>query len=147
MGNNVPAGVRLGLLVAALAAAAPLGAELLKLSLLARQAPPFTLKQDIFRTAEDGAAPVADNPAEPRQVEALQRSIAEEIYQSVSYEGFILKNARRLALLNVSGDFFAVGEGDVIVGKIRILRVGKDTVTIEYDGQPYEIRIKGDQNG
>ena len=59
-----------------------------------------------------------------------------------------MKNARPLALLNVSGEFFTVGEGESVLDKIKHPEDQPRTmVTIEYDGQPYEIRIKGDQNG
>jgi len=138
------------LLLAMAAAAMPARAELLKLSLLERPAPRFTLKLDIFRGGSDdgigAASAAAANPA-PAQAESLQRSIAEEIAQSVAYEGFITKNSRPLALLNVSGEFFTVGEGETVLDKIRILKISKTSVTIEYDGLPYEIRIKGDDNG
>jgi len=140
------------LLLAMAVAAMPARAELLKLSLLERTAPRFTLKLDIFRGGSDdgmgaaSAAATAANP-NPAQAESLQRSIAEEIAQSVAYEGFITKNARPLALLNVSGEFFTVGEGETVLDKIRILKISKISVTIEYDGLPYEIRIKGDENG
>jgi hypothetical protein len=139
------------LLLPSLAAAAPAPAqaqnELLKLSLLAKSAQRFTLKLDLFHGGADASAPGAADSATPFQAETLQRSIAEEIAQSVSYEGFILKDHKQLALLNVSGEFFAVGERDMILDKIKVLKIAKDTVTIEYEGQPYEIRIKGDSNG
>lgn len=139
----------LAVLLAA-AAAVPVRAELLKLDLLRRGDPRFTLRLDIFRGGADpgaGAAPSRTTAATQAQAEIQQRTIAEEIAQSVSYEGFIQKNARPLALLNVSGEFFTVGEGEAILDKIRILKITREMVTIEYDGQAYEIRIKGDQNG
>ncbi len=141
---------RIAFLVLAMAAAMPARSELLKLGLLQRTAPHFTLKLDIFRAGGDvgmGAASSAAADPSPAQAEILQRSIAEEIAQSVTYEGFIMKNAKPLALLNVSGEFFTVGEGEVVLEKIRILKIAKALVTIEYDGLPYEIRIKGDENG
>ena len=140
------AGLALALALAA-AAALPARAELLKLELLQRPAPRFTLKLDIFRgNAAAGAGAASSRAAEPTpaQAEALQRTIAEEIAQSVSYEGFIMKKDRPLALLNVSGEFFTVGEGESVLEKIRILKITREMVTIEYDGQPYEIRSKGD---
>ena len=81
------------------------------------------------------------------RADALQKTIAEEISQSITYEGFIVKNSKRSALLNVSGEFIMVNEHDQVLGKIKILKISKDVVTIEYDNQPYDIRIKGDQNG
>jgi hypothetical protein len=144
--KNKAARLALAALLAA-AAALPVRAELLQLERLRRPAPRFTLKLDIFRGGADMGAPAVAAEPTPAQAEVLQRSIAEEIAQSISYEGSIMKNARTLALLNVSGEFFTVGEGEAILDKIRILKITRQVVTIEYDGQPYEIRIKGDQNG
>lgn len=140
------------LLAVALAAAAamPARAELLKLDLLRGTAARFTMKLDIFRGGDDPGAdamPSGATAATQAQAEIMQRTIAEEIAQSVSFEGFIQKKARPLALLNVSGDFFTVGEGESILDKIRVLKITREMVTIEYEGQAYEIRIKGDQNG
>lgn len=125
-----------------LAAASPLRAELLKLSRLEKPARRFAVRQDLFRSGEAPAPSRAQKAA--AQAETIQQSIAEEIAQSVAYEGFILKNAKPLALLNVSGDFFTVAEGESILGKIRVLKITRQLVTIEYDGAPYEIRSKGD---
>jgi hypothetical protein len=129
----------------------PLRAELLKLSLLEKTAPRFTCKLDIFNgaAAQAGSNGSRENslPANAAQAEAVQKTIAEEISQSISYEGFIVKNAKNSALLNVSGEFFIVSEQDVILDKIKILKITRDVVTIEYDHQPYDIRIKGEQNG
>ena len=130
--------------------AMPLRAELLKWSLLQKPAAPFTLKLDLFNsrgpaTGDSGLAAQGQVPA--TQAEALQKSIAEEIAQSISYIGIIVKNSKKMALLDVSGESFIVSEQDMILDKIRILKISRETVTIEYDNQPYDIRIKGDQNG
>jgi hypothetical protein len=139
---------KLCVLTLLLALGAPLRAELLKLSLLAKPARAFTLKLDVFQGRgpgdQENVSPGAAAATGPAQAEKLQKSIAEEIQQSVSYEGFIVKNARKSALLNVSGEFFVAGEGDVLLEKIKVLKISKDAVTIEYDNQPYDIRIKGD---
>jgi len=137
LGNRIVTGLLL------LACVAPLRAELLKLGLLKKPAPRFTLRLDIFQGRRGDGGARAAGPAGASQPEALQKTIAEEIAQSVFYEGFIVKNSKKSALLNVSGEFFAVSEGDMILDKIKVLKISKDTVTIEYDGQPYEIRIKG----
>jgi hypothetical protein len=129
----------------------PVRAELLKLSLLQKPAARFTLKLDIFNgirpSAGDNRAQTTQGQMPAAQAEALQKTIAEEISQSINYEGFIIKNSKKSALLNVSGEFFVVSEQDLILDKIKILKISKDAVTIEYDNQPYDIRIKGDQNG
>jgi hypothetical protein len=125
---------------------APARGELLKVSLLKQTAHPFSLKRDIFLGATAQADSRPGQAAQPAQAEAARRTIAEEIYQSVSYEGFVSKNGRSSALLNVSGEFFMVNEGDVVLQKIKILKIGRETVTIEYDNLPYDIKLKGDGN-
>lgn len=140
MANKTAGGL---LALAILAVAAPARAELLKLSLLDKPAPRFSVKLDIFRGGE-AAAPQPAGPAENSAAESLQQSIADEIAQSVSFEGYIVKSGTPLALLNVSGDFFTVGEGETILGKIRVLKITRALVTIEYDGQSYEILPKGE---
>jgi hypothetical protein len=125
-------------------------AELLKLSLLEKPAPVFTLKQDIFNgamSADDESRPGNRHESQPAQVTASQKTIAEEIFESINYEGYVIKNAKKSALLNVSGEFFMVGEQDQILDKIKILKISKNVVTIEYENQPYDIKIKGDENG
>jgi hypothetical protein len=131
-----------------LAGAAP--AELLKLSLLEKPAPAFTLKLDIFNGALSSGGdsrPGNQQVLQPAQVAAAQKTIAEEIFQSINYEGYVIKNAKKSALLNVSGEFFMVGEQEQVLEKIKVLKISKDMVTIEYEGQPYDIKIKGDENG
>lgn len=126
----------------------PLRAELLKLSLLQKPAAGFTLKFDIFNgSSETDRGQTTQGQMPAAQADTLQKTIAEEISQSITYEGFIVKNSKRSALLNVSGEFIMVNELDQVLGKIKILKISKDVVTIEYDNQPYDIRIKGDQNG
>jgi hypothetical protein len=125
-------------------------AELLKLNLLEKPAPPFTMKRDIFNGAMDAAdesRPKNQRESQSAQVAAAQKTIAEEIFQSISYEGYVIKNAKKSALLNVSGEFFMVGEQDQILDKIKILKISKSAVTIEYENQPYDIKRKGDENG
>jgi hypothetical protein len=126
----------------------PARAELLRLSLLRKPAPAFSLRRDIFNgEAPSGNDARRGNQPPPAQAAAVQKSIAEEIFQSISYEGYVIKNGKKSALLNVSGEFFMVSEGEQILQKIRILEIRRDMVTIEYENQPYDIKIKGDENG
>jgi hypothetical protein len=126
----------------------PARAELLKISLLGKAAHPFKVKLDIFNGDSGVAVEQTSQKQTPAaQAETLQKSIAEEIAQSISYEGFIVRNGQKSALLDVSGEFFVVGEQETILDKIKVLKISKDVVTVEYEKQPYDIRIKGDQNG
>lgn len=128
----------------------PVRAELLKLSLLEKPAPAFTMKLDIFNGAMssgDDSRPGNQQDLPPAQVAAAQKGIAEEIFQSIIYEGYVIKDAKKAALLNISGEFSMVSEQDLILEKIKILKISKDAVTIEYENQSYDIILKGDANG
>lgn len=145
MANKIAAALPLFLLVTIAARA-----ELLKLSLLEKPAPAFTLEQDIFNgNTSSGGEPRPGNQqaTQPAQAAAAQKTIAEEIFQSISYEGYVIKNAKKSALLNVSGEFFMVSEQDRILEKVKILKISRNVVTIEYENQSYDIKIKGDENG
>lgn len=128
----------------------PARTELLKLSLLAKPAPVFIVKQDIFNgtMSSDGDSRSENQQELPAaQVAAAQKTIAEEIFQSIIYEGYVIKNSKKSALLNVSGEFYMVSEQELILDKIKIIEISKNVVTIEYENQPYDIKIKGDGNG
>lgn len=144
MANKLAAALMLFLFIAM-----PVRAELLRLSKLKKTAPAFTMKRDIFNgdMTSAGVSRPGKQDLQPAQAAAAQKTIAEEIFQSVSYEGFVIKNAKKSALLNVSGEFYMVSEGDQILEKIKILKISRSVVTIEYESLPYDIRIKGDENG
>ena len=145
MANKIAAALLLFLLITI-----PARAELLKLSLLEKPAPAFTLKLDIFNgnmSSGGESRPGNQQELQPDQVAVSKKTIAEEIFQSISYEGYVIKNGKKSALLNISGEFFMVSEQDQILEKIKILKISKNIVTIEYENQPYDIKIKGDENG
>ena len=128
----------------------PVQAELLHVSLLNKPEASFTFNLDIFNGSMSSSVesqPGNQQKLQPAQVAAAQKTIAEEIFQSISYEGYVIKNSKKSALLNVSGKFFMVSEQDQILEKIKVINISKDVVTIEYENQPYDIKIKGDENG
>lgn len=67
-----------------------------------------------------------------------------ELLESVSFEGFIESGEKILALISVSGEFFVVSEGDVILEQFKIIRIDKEKITLELDTQQIEIRLKGE---
>ena len=129
----------------------PARAELLKLSLLEKPAPAFTLKQDIFNGAMSagGESRPQNQQADCSRLRLRPRKKpSPKKYSSRSVtKATLSRMARNRRLLNVSGEFFMVGEQDQILEKIKILKISKNVVTIEYENQPYDIKIKGDENG
>lgn len=121
--------------------------ELIRTSLLLKPHAPFLVARDLFAARSSGMAGGETPKARLEQEKEKQKTIQEEISQSIAYEGYLIKNGRKTALLSVSGDFFYVGEGDTILDKIRIIGITQETVVIEYEDQKFEIRLKGEQNG
>jgi hypothetical protein len=121
--------------------------ELIRTSLLLKPHAPFMIVRNLFAAQSAGTAGGETPKTRPEQEKEKQKTIQEEISQSIIYEGYLIKNGKKTALLSVSGDFFYVGEGDTILDKIRIIGITQETVVIEYENQKFEIRLKGEENG
>jgi hypothetical protein len=129
-----------------------LQAEIIKVSKLKGKNKAFSIKRDIFSPFKGnvGRKPVMRvEPPPPPKIEEkkpkeVKPDVAEEISGSVAFEGYVMRNARKLALLTVNGEFFVVGKDDLILDKIKIINVDKEQVTVEVDSTVIEIKLKGD---
>jgi len=129
-----------------------LQAEIINVSKLKGKNKEFSIKRDIFSPFKGnvGHKPVMRvEPPPPPKVEEkkpkeVKTDVAEEIRGSVAFEGYVMRDARRLALLTVNGEFFVVGKDDLILDKIKIINVEKEQVTVEVDSTMIEIKLKGD---
>ncbi len=57
----------------------------------------------------------------------------------------IMESTNIHALLAVSGEYFIVSAGDIILGKIMILKIEKKQITVEVDSHSIEITLKEDK--
>lgn len=80
------------------------------------------------------------------KVKKVEKDIEAEIRQGVFFEGYIIKNTKNHALLSVNGEFFIVCERDIILNKIKILKIEKKKVIIEVESKKFEIKLKGDKD-
>jgi len=124
-------------------------AEIIKVSLLQKKQAPFQAKKNIFSITDfPSAAPAARQPEKKPEEEAPPpRDIAAELRQSVIYEGFVTRNGKKMALISTGGESFTAEEGDVLLDKLKILSITPTSVTIEFEGAPYQISLKGAENG
>lgn len=138
---------------------APTGAnveEIIKISKLTKEIQKFTIKRNIF--SPDIMKPNVPAPQLPtremllpkkeeeNKVEQEKQSVLqEEIENNFSYEGYVVKDSKNIALVSLNGEFYAVGEGDMVDEKITIIMIKKETITVEFDNNIFEIQLKGDE--
>jgi hypothetical protein len=125
-------------------------AELIKVSKLKRAEMKFSLKRDIF--SPQAMAPMAvpdrvvqrvEEPPPPPPQEEQQADLEDEIRQSVLFEGYITKKSRSHALLNVNGEYHVAGEGDLLLERIKVVKVEREMVQVEAEGLLVDIPLKG----
>jgi hypothetical protein len=140
------------------APAAPVKAnEIITVSKLAKKNPEFTINRDIFspdiikpNAPGQGPPPQEFRPpqeqSEKKEDEKKTSKVLEdEIRNNLSYEGYVVKSSKNVALVNSNGEFYAVGVGDLVVEKIKIIKIEKEAITVEYDNNVFEIPLKGDE--
>lgn len=142
------------------AAATPIHAEIIKTSKLeqaekTKVKKEFTLHRDIFspfkRVIEQNQPTPTRRPPEeikkPPEEEnkVKERDVAGEVKRRITYEGYVMWDGRKLALLMVDAEFFAVGVDDFVKETIRIVNIERKFVTVEVEANLIEINIKEDQ--
>jgi len=131
--------------------------EIISVSKLDRIAKEFSINRDIF--SPDLMRPV--DPGIRRQEiitpPPLQEEIKREIpgvdpkaaiekeIQGLSYEGYVIKNSKNCALVSMNGEFFAVIVGDIILDKIKIIKIDQKAITVEVESNEFEIQIKEEE--
>ena len=69
-----------------------------------------------------------------------------EIQRSILYEGYIEKNNRIHALISLNGEYFVVGQGEVFMETIIIVKIEKKQILLEVESQPIVVQLKGDSD-
>lgn len=131
-------------------------AEILEIYKLSKPTKEFSIKRNIF--SPDTMAP-ADPLAVPKRfvpppvpqvkpeekIEEPDQNIENEVKSSLSYEGYVIKRSKNCALVSVNGEFHAVTIGDLLLEKIKIIKIDKEIITVEVDSHEFEIQIKEDE--
>ena len=124
--------------------------EIIKFSELKGEKPNFSIKRDIFSAEKmqitDPSRFKREMLVPTEKVKKVEKDIEAEIRQGVFFEGYIIKNTKNHALLSVNGEFFIVCERDIILNKIKILKIEKKKVIIEVESKKFEIKLKGDKD-
>lgn len=149
-------------IIFAITAAAPIQAEIIKTTKLEqvekeKEKKEFNIVRDIFSpfkrefNQKPAAPPPQPSPEEiqkPPEEESRvkERDVAGEIRRRVAYEGYVMREAKKLALLTVDSEYFVAGIDDIVKETIKIVNVEKKFVTLEVEANLVEINIKGDQD-
>jgi hypothetical protein len=130
---------------------------ILKISKLDKEIKELTINRDIFSPdtmkprslSRESQRPIAPPPPKiekPKPMPQPETNIEDEIRRSLFFEGYVIKHPKNFALVSSNGEFFAVGAGDIILERIKIIKIDKETITVEVDSRAIEIQLKGDDS-
>ncbi len=131
--------------------------EIISISKLDEAVKEFSLSRDIFSPdlmkpvdPGSGRKPVAPPPTPLPEIKRELPSVdpkagIEDDIQGLSYEGYVIKNSKNCALVSMNGEFHAVTSGDIILEKIKIIKIDRKTITVEVESHEFEIQIKEDE--
>lgn len=130
--------------------------EIIRISKLDRAAKEFSINRDIFspdlmKPVDPGSGrkqftPPPTLPVVKKDLPSVDpKADIEEEIQGLSYEGYVIKNSKNCALVSMNGEFHAVTIGDIILEKIKIIKIDRKTITVEVESHEFEIQIKEDE--
>jgi hypothetical protein len=130
--------------------------EIIGISKLNQGAKEFSINRDIFspdlmKPVDPGSGrkqftPPTPPPVDKRELPTVDtEAVIGEDIQGLSYEGYVIKNSKNCALVSMNGEFHAVTIGDIILEKIKIIKIDRKTITVEVESHEFEIQIKEDE--
>ncbi len=142
-------------------ASALFGDEIIRLSVLEKlsgEKKEFSIERDIFspfkkkfkkpgeRGEKMSLPPPVVQPMETKKNDGpAEYDFEAEVRESVIYEGYVIREAKKLALLSISGEFFVVGIDDIVLEKVKIVNVEKTQITVEVESNKFEIQLKEEE--
>lgn len=123
------------------------GSEIIQFSKLKKEKSQYTIKRDIF--SPDSIVPgtqdqkSAITPFKDTHKTEEERKMVKKLEQQIFFEGYIVKNSKHFALLNINGEYFVAGEGDVLAEGIKVEKIEKKKIFLKIDSRQIEILLKG----
>lgn len=126
-------------------------AEIIHFSKLEKKKPSYSVKKDIFypvRLISAAEKSTLQNRVSGNKIKQVREreSSEKEIQRSISFEGYVEKSNRIYALISLNGEYFVVGQGEVFMETIRIVKIEKKHILLEVESQPIVIQLKGDRD-
>lgn len=131
--------------------------EILDTAKLKKKTLEFNISRDIF--SPDTMKPKINQPVvrpkpppppvvKPPVKEEIdkEKEVEEEVQRILFYEGYVIKSTRNVALVSANGEFHAVVAGDIVLDRIKIIKIEKEFIVVEVDDKQIEIQIKGDDS-
>ena len=75
-----------------------------------------------------------------------EETTEDRVIATVFYEGFLLKENKKFALLKVNGQYYISGEGDKIPGSIILKKIYEKKILLEIESSEVIIAKKGERN-
>ncbi len=132
--------------------------EIIKVSQLTKETREFNVSRDIFSPVAHKPSYAAERfngktspPPPPPKIEEVkkeqQEALEDEFQRSVQFEGYIIKETRSHALLNINGEYYVAAAGDMLMNnRIQVVKVDRKLVVIKAETKEFEIRLKGDED-
>jgi hypothetical protein len=127
--------------------------DFVDVSMLMKKPPELSIKRDLFspdlmtpRVGPNAVTPPV-RPPEPKIEESqqvIEKNIEAETRSRLFFEGYVIKNLKRNAMVTVNGEYIIVGIGDVVLENVKIIKIEKKAITVEVDTKVFEIQLKGD---
>ena len=133
-------------------------AEIIKVSKLSKEKSEFSVSRDIFSPAAFKPTYAAERfngrtppPPPPPKVEEVKKEAREamedELRRSVQFEGYIIKETKSHALVNINGEYYVAAVGDMLMNnQIQVVKVEKKIIVLKAEAKEFEIRLKGDED-
>jgi uncharacterized protein YneF (UPF0154 family) len=127
--------------------------DIIKTSQLKKKQKEFKITRDIFSSFKEDLSKkppvnreqIREIPKKPpkKTVEQRAEEEREEITSSIKFEGYVIRKSRNLASITINGEFFI---DDIILERIKVVKIEKSHITVEVDKKKYEIKLKGDED-
>lgn len=111
--------------------------------------PDVPLSKRAVGNMPNGKSPeMVEPPAEEEEKPKIDPRVEleNEIRRTIFYEGYIIMPPKNFALVSTNGEFFAVGAGDLLLERIKIMQIDKKAITVEVDSISFQIQLKGDNS-
>ncbi|MGE5340401.1 MAG: hypothetical protein ACM3SY_02860 [Candidatus Omnitrophota bacterium] len=129
--------------------------EIIRVSRLDTKPETVTVKRDIFSPEEllpqsKTSVPFPVKPSTLRDgqteenAKPVEESIEDQVRRSIVFEGYVIRNSKSHALVNINSEFIIVGVDDVVMGKVKIKKINRKSLTVEADAKTFEIKLKGE---